>query len=70
MKSILEFFCVAPDKTNLIIREEMLKVGIMPKNIFSQITGTGFIMYFAENFTFLQMKSILKLKFFASDIMI
>ena len=46
----------------------MLKIGIMPINIYSQIPVTGYIMYFAENFTFLQMKSILKLKFFASDI--
>ena len=46
----------------------MVKIGKMPINIHSQMNVTDYIMYFAENFTFLQMKSILKLKFFASDI--
>ena len=46
----------------------MLKIGKMPINIFSQINVTGCKVNFAENFTFLQMKSILKLKFFAPDI--
>ena len=46
----------------------MLKIGKMPRNIFSQMNVTDNLVYIAENFTFLQMKSILKLKYFAPDI--